>query len=144
MKPSAHHAPWPIDSPCIDVPADVARRLHGAAAQEVIRWDLDLDGENDWVVVVESQPEKWRARGWVYLARGACGHFAAEWSGGLPQPGGEGEILVVEEPCKAPVLTGEYRCCPKTSHWRYFWDGKRRYERRDMLTSSRTCGPVPF
>ena len=145
QNPPAHHAPWSIDSPCVDVSADVSRRLRGASAHEVLRWDLDLDGENDWVVVVESQPEKWRARGWVYLARGACGHFAAEWSGGLPQPGGEGEILVVEEPCKDPVLMGaDYRCCPKTTYWRYFWDGKRSYRRRDTFTESRACGVRPL
>lgn len=145
QKPPAHHPPWPIASPCVDVNADMVRRLHGAPPQEILRWDLDLDGENDWVVVVASQPDQWRSQGWVYLARGACGHFAAEWSGGLPQPGGEGEILLVEEPCKNPVRIAPLdRCCPKTTHWRYFWDGKQSYRRRDTLTSSRTCGVQPY
>jgi hypothetical protein len=50
---------------------------------------------------------------------------------------------VAEEPCTDPGIAGEPRRGPKVSEWRYLWDGKRRYQRRDMLTYPRNCGLVP-
>lgn len=73
--PTKNHDTWPFATPCVE---DAKKR-----AMESEPHDIDRDGTPDWMV---TEIGKKNRRGYVYLARGACAHFAGEWEGGPKGP----------------------------------------------------------
>lgn len=119
--PSKSHDSWPLTTPCVDVLADATTRAKHAPVMEPQRYDVDHDGELDTILTTAVGKNR---RGYVYLARGSCAHFAGEWEGGPngPIPTDDGTMLNAWEECRGKNELGA--CCPKVIVRRYVWNGR--------------------
>lgn len=110
-----NHEPWKLITPCVDPVADAKKRLkRDFLSMEPDRRDIDMDGEPDWVITTDA--DAFEYRGYVYLARGSCGHFAGAWTQGGVTPSADGKELTTEMPCKHGCCAGDLT--------RYVWDGR--------------------